>query len=225
MTSYVGSLHSQYPYSAVCEVVATFKDGASFQGSGVFVSANDVLTASHMLWQTDHGGAATSVTVYAGRDGASLPFGAHSAAQWNYYQINDHLDQISHSDAQFDVGIISLATNDRLGAQTGTFGMDPNAHSGNYILTGYPTGPDRMTNDSGYVKEDANYFTFDYQDFSSHPGSSGGPLWYLGAAGPYVVGVCSGGIMGGEWPMTAWAADISKTYAQLQAWIHQDGVW
>src|SRR5262249_59384821 len=86
MTSYVGSLHNQYPYTAVCEVVATFKDGASLQGSGVFVSANDVLTASHMLWQTDHGGAATSVTVYAGRDGASFPFGGHKSAGIHYYQ-------------------------------------------------------------------------------------------------------------------------------------------
>ena len=143
------------------------------------MSPNDVLTASHMLWQTDHGGAATSVTVYAGADGGAYPFGAEAAAQWNYYQINDHDNLISQSDAQYDVGIISLSTTE--GYQTGWFGMDPNLSSGWYNLTGYPDiydvgGQDKMTNDWGYVQEDPNYWTFNYVDISSNPGNSGGPL-------------------------------------------------
>jgi len=214
--SYVNEASNQYPLSAVCEVVATFSDGYSEQGSGVMVSANDVLTASHMLWQTDHGGAATSVTVYAGRDGGSTPFGAEQASQWFYYEINDHNNLISHSDSQYDVGIISLAT--REGDQTGWFGMDPNAHSGDYHLTGYPAiyGPDRMCDDFGYAKEDPTYFTFNYVGLESNPGNSGGPLWYQGADGPYVVGVCS---------TTTWAADIYKTYDDLLSWIRADGIW
>ena len=75
MTDHLNAASSHYPYTAVVEVVATFKDGTSEQGSGVMVSPNDVLTASHMLWDVDHGGAATSVTIYAGRDGGSTPFG------------------------------------------------------------------------------------------------------------------------------------------------------
>jgi V8-like Glu-specific endopeptidase len=219
MTYYVGADSSSYPYSAVCEVVATFADGTSERGSGVFVSANDVLTASHMLWQTDHGGAATSVTVYPGTDGGATPFGAEAAAQWSYYQVNDHDNLLSQSDAQYDVGIISLATQE--GYQTGWFGMDPNLSSGWYNLTGYPAAYDvggqaMMTNDWGYVQEDPNYWTFNYVDISSNPGNSGGPLWYQGADGPYVVGVCS---------TTSWAADIYNTYDQLLGWIQQDGIW
>jgi V8-like Glu-specific endopeptidase len=217
MTDHLNAASSHYPYTAVVEVVATFKDGTTEQGSGVMVSANDVLTASHMLWQTDHGGAATSVTIYAGRDGGSTPFGAENASQWFYYQVNDHASSISHSDSQYDVGIISLPT--REGDQTGWFGMDPNGESGNYHLTGYPAvyGPDRMTDDFGAANRDGTYFTFDYtKDLESNPGNSGGPLWYQGANGPYVVGVCS---------TTSWAADIYKTYDQLLSWIHQDGIW
>src|SRR5262249_49066706 len=105
MTDNLNAASAQYPYTAVCEVVSTFSDGTVEQGSGVFVSANDVLTASHMLWQTDHGGAAVSVTVYPGTDGGSQPFGAESGAQWHYYEINDHNNQISQSDSQYDVGL------------------------------------------------------------------------------------------------------------------------
>ena len=71
----VGAQHFSYPFSAVCEVVASFPDGVSLQGSGVMVSANDVLTASHVIYSKAHGGAATSVVVYPGSDGASHPFG------------------------------------------------------------------------------------------------------------------------------------------------------
>jgi V8-like Glu-specific endopeptidase len=213
-TNHLNADSTHYPYTAVCEVVATFSDGTTEQGSGCFVSANDVLTASHMLWQTDHGGAATSVTVYPGADGGSHPFGAESGVQWHYYQVNDHNDQLYQSDSQYDTGLISLGVNE--GNQTGWFGMDPNAWSGNYHLTGYPAiyGPDRMCDDYGYANHDANYMTYDYQSIESNPGNSGGPLWYQGADGnPYVVGVCS---------TTAWAADIYQTYDQLLAWIHSD---
>jgi hypothetical protein len=99
--------------------------------------------------------------------------------------------------------------------------MDPNLSSGWYNLTGYPAAYDvggqaMMTNDWGYVQEDPNYWTFNYVDISSNPGNSGGPLWYQGADGPYVVGVCS---------TTSWAADIYNTYDQLLGWIQQDGIW
>src|SRR5262245_41322447 len=216
MTDHLNATSNNYPDTAVCEVVATFSDGYSSQGSGVMVSANDVLTAAHMLWSADHGGAATSVTIYAGRDGGSTPFGAEQASQWFFYEWDTlgagekpgHDGLLYESESQWDVGIISLAT--REGDQTGWFGMDPNGRSGDYHLTGYPAiyGPNRMCDDYGYVKENATYWTFDYVGIESNPGNSGGPLWYQGADGPYVVGVHSAhGV----------AADIYNTYDQLLA--------
>ena len=214
MTDHLNAESANYPYTAVCEVVSTFADGAVEQGSGVFVSANDVLTASHMLWQTDHGGAAVSVTVYPGADGGSLPFGAESAVQWHYYEIDDSGGQTTQFMSQYDVGVISLSVNE--GYQTGWFGMDPNAWAGDYHLTGYPAiyRPDRMCDDFGYADHDASYWTFNYSSIESNPGNSGGPLWYEGADGfPYVVGVAS---------TTSWAADIYNTYDQLLAWVQND---
>src|SRR5262249_2602284 len=134
----------RYPYSAVCEVFATFSDGFVGQGSGVLVSANDVLTASHVLWQTDHGGAATSVTVYPGENGSFPPYGAQQAKHWYYYQIGDSGNSEKAQAAQYDVGIVSLGT--RVGDHTGWFGMDPITplEPMDLHLTGYPIkyGPD-----------------------------------------------------------------------------------
>jgi hypothetical protein len=169
-----------------------------------------------MLYQTDHGGAAVSVEVMPATNGGATPFGIENGVEWHYYQINDHNGQISHWDAQWDVGLIALGTNE--GNQTGWFGMDPYAESGTYSLTGYPAiyrinGQPMMTDDSGQANADGYYWTYDYAGIQSNPGNSGGPLWYQGADGPYVVGVCS---------TTSWAADLYQTRNDLMSWINSD---
>ena len=75
MTYVVGDQNDNYPYSSVVLVQTTFSDGSSWNGSGVMVGPNDVLTAAHMLWHAD-AGYATSVTVTPGYDDGSAPFGS-----------------------------------------------------------------------------------------------------------------------------------------------------
>src|SRR5215470_4568870 len=195
MTSYVGNASANmYPDRAVCEVFAHFTDGTWEQGTGVFVSANDVLTASHMLWQVDHGGEADRVTVIPGANGSYQPYGQFEAAHWYNYQVADGNDQITRQQSQYDVGIVSLGT--REGDVVGWFGMDSNAHSGDYNLTGYPAkyGPNLMTNDFGHANTDGTYRVFDYTSIETNPGNSGGPLWYMGANGPMCVGIASSSV-------------------------------
>jgi V8-like Glu-specific endopeptidase len=179
------------------------------------VGLNDVLTASHLLYRIQDGGAASSVTIYPGTDNGTVPFGPFFAAEWSYYPIDLNGDGlVSKDESQLDVGIIGFSTS--IGSQTGWFGIDPFGTSGFYNLTGYPgvySGPygPRMTNDYGYVTEDASYFLFNYVDIESNQGNSGGPLWYQGAGGPYVVGVASTG---------SWAADVALNFAPIMSWIY-----
>ena len=70
-----------------------------------------------------------------------------------------------------------------------------------------------MTNDFGQANANGTWSVYDYVSITSVPGNSGGPLWYQSASGPYVVGICSTGL---------WAADITLTFSQLQAWISGD---
>ena len=80
-----------------------------------------------------------------------------------------------------------------LGNETGWMGLDPAFESGYVNVTGYPGQfGSNMTNDTGYVQDDAVDWFTGTSNLEIHPGNSGGPLWYLGDDGvPYVVGVVS----------------------------------
>jgi len=111
-----------YPYTAICYVVATFPDGQSFRGTGVMVGPNDVLTAGQMLWDKEHGGAASSVTVTPGYNNGVAPFGTYQGALLSYYPVDqDGNGIVNRDEVQFDVGIIGLSTN--VEGQTGSFGI------------------------------------------------------------------------------------------------------
>ena len=146
-----------YPYTAICYVVATFPDGHSIRGTGAMVGPNDVLTAGQMLWDTEHGGAAVSVTVTPGYNDGVAPFGTFQGALISYFPIDqDGNGIVNHDEVQWDVGIIGLSKN--VGGQTGSFGIKthpltgPNSEPESLILTGYPASLDgdhgpRMMND------------------------------------------------------------------------------
>ncbi|GHD39036.1 hypothetical protein GCM10017083_00450 [Thalassobaculum fulvum] len=213
MTSYVGSSNTTYPYRAVVYVTATFSNGATYTGSGAMVGPNDVLTASHVIYDGTLG-AATSITVYAGRDGSSAPYGGVAGRRFNYFQVdNDGDGLLSKSESQSDVAIIGLGS--RLGDSTGWFGLNASRSSGYYNLTGYPgvyadsSGP-RMTNDYGYATANSFYSVFDYSSIESNPGNSGGPLWGYVAGLPYVYGVAS---------TSGWAGSVGYQYSTITGWI------
>ena len=217
MTTFVGSQHDENPYSAVVYIEATFSSGATYTGSGVMVGVNDVLTAAHVIFSEQDGGAATSITVFPGYNNGDAPFGEYRAAGFNYFEIDlDGDGLLSRFDSQTDVGIIGLST--ALGNQTGWFSITTNATAGSYNLTGYPGvyegafGP-RMTNDFGAVTVDPNYWVFNYTNIESNSGNSGGPLWFQGSSGPEVIGLASTG---------GWAVDLTYTYDEITTWITEN---
>lgn len=72
MTTFVADESTNFPYSAVTYVEATFPDGTRVSGSGAVVGINDVLTAAHVVYSPENGGMAEQVTVYPGHDGQSI---------------------------------------------------------------------------------------------------------------------------------------------------------
>jgi Ca2+-binding RTX toxin-like protein len=213
MTSYVGSYNNTYPYRAVVYVTATFSNGETVTGSGAMVGPNDVLTSSQLVYDSDLG-LATTVTVHAGRDGASAPYGGVTAERVNYQVVDSDGDgQIARTEASDDVAILGLGS--RLGDSTGTFYLGSSYTGGSYHLTGYPTayadssGP-RMTDDYGSVSAYSDG-VYNFQTLEAGSGTEGGPLW-SNYFGDYVlVGVASN---------SEWAATVASNYSTIAGWIN-----
>jgi V8-like Glu-specific endopeptidase len=221
---------AQYPWQSVVFITSTFPDGTDATGSGAMVGPNDVLTAGHVVYSDENGGAATEVTVTPAFDPDPLetPFGTVDASSWNYFpdfELGADGPSILPGDdsattlggTELDVALLDLDV--PLGNATGWMGLDPTFESGYVNVTGYPGYyGSNMTNDTGYVQDDAVDWFTDTSSLETHPGNSGGPLWYLGDDGmPYVVGVVS---------TVAAAHDIAAEYDTVFGWINSndDGV-
>ncbi|TXM65504.1 DUF4214 domain-containing protein [Methylobacterium sp. WL69] len=212
MTILVGGASTTSPFRAVAFITATFADGYTQTASGAVVGVNDVLTASHVVWNAARG-TATKVTVAPGYDNGASPFGTYEAKLLNYYLWDANRDGlVSTTEADEDVAILGFT--ERLSDRTGSFGLDPAYASGDVHVTGYPgkyrgTKGIQLTDDTGSGYERDGVFHFN-ADVEANPGNSGGPVWYQGASGPTLVGVVSTAIF---------AADVSGHWGQLQTWM------
>ena len=57
------SARTTFPYSAITYVVVEWPNGSRTAGSGVVVGLNDVLTAMHVVFNSDRGGWASDVPI------------------------------------------------------------------------------------------------------------------------------------------------------------------
>jgi V8-like Glu-specific endopeptidase len=212
MTTFVDSANTTYPFRAVALITATFGDGYTQTGSGAVVGANDILTASHMVWSAARG-TATKVTVAPGYNNGASPFGSYDAKLLNYYLWDTNRDGlVATTEGDEDIAILGFS--ERLIDKTGSFSIDPGYLNGDVHVTGYPgkyRGANglRLTDDTGSGYERDGLFRFN-ADVEVNPGNSGGPVWYQGVASPYIVGVVSTAIF---------AADLSTHWQQIQSWI------
>ena len=211
-----------YPFDTVVYIESTYPDGAVFTGSGVLVGPNDVLTASHVVYNGSHGGAATSVKVIPAYDPSPLetPYGTLFASYFNYYVGFDPDNDgflisgdggAGLAGSEIDLALIGLNT--AIGDRTGWMGIDPYFSSGVVNITGYPgIYGDNPMNDSGFISEDPIDFIYNYGGIEIHPGNSGGPVWhYLSNGFPYVVSVVS---------TSSWGAQLGgSNYSVVQDWI------
>ncbi len=201
------------------------------RGSGVIIGPHTILTAAHVVWDSDTGTDASSILAFPGYNGSGDPLytgTAPVAGSWrlHYNQIVDTGDQISPSQSQLDFAVLDYA-----GTFPTWFQMAPNFGGGTVRIDGYPVVTSvfssssinwQQVNRSGTVQADPTYSVLDNLSLSPIPGDSGGPLWYNAGTGASpqntVVGLVSTGGFSGGYSVQLTQADIN----QINSWIAQD---
>ena len=132
---------SSFPYSAIVYIRDTL-GGQNFQASGVLLSPDEVLTASHVVY-SQSAGTATNIVVTPGYDAGSSPFGSAFANYVHTVGISDSNGLLSFADSQYDYAVIHLS---HPIASAGTMGLLANFGGGAVHATGYPASSGgRMT--------------------------------------------------------------------------------
>lgn len=178
---------SAYPYDTVVRITDQI-GGTIYQASGVLIAPNEVLTASHVVWQQGIG-TATNIVVAPAYVSGNTPYGTAQGVSFHYNAVNDTNDIIPLADSQSDFAVIHLATS----FSVGTMALGANYPGGSVQVTGYPASSlGVMVDSTQIVTQDPIYSLLDGIDIGA--GSSGGPVWITGANGqPTVVGLVSSG--------------------------------
>ncbi len=204
---------TQYPYDTVV-FVSVVIGGQAFRGSGVLIGNDEVLTASHVVYDSNYGVASNIVVTPAYNDGYA-PYGSATGTVVHYNTISDPGDQISLYDSQYDYAVIHLSNPF---TSLGTMGISSNQGSGYANVTGYPASAgSSQTSLNEYI---AKYPGYDlYSGLSIGAGSSGGPVWRYGANGaPYVIGVVSS-----ESSSNGYFTQITNdAFDTIASWVQQD---
>lgn len=200
---------SLYPYSAVVSIKVTYANDAFAIGSGAVVNRNEVLTASHVIFEAALG-EPVSVEVFPGRDGDYMPFGSYKAIDWGVIPIDLDGDGGGELyESRTDIALLKIDGN--IGDKTGWFGIDPGLTSGLSYVTGYPAsyGGDIMVDATGSSVYNEMTGVYD-KDHDTSPGFSGGPVWYMGLDNvPYIVGVNS---------THYWATPVGTNWDTIMGW-------
>jgi V8-like Glu-specific endopeptidase len=204
---------STYPYDAIVMITDDI-NGESWQGSGVLISPDEVLTASHLVF-IQGGATATHIVVTPAYNGGISPYGSASGTTIHYNQVEDAGESLTNQQSQYDYAVIHLA---QPIAAVGTMGLQANFSGGTVNVSGYPAsaGGTQITS-AQVVTANPDYTLLDGTSLGS--GSSGGPVWVDGKNGPQVVGLISSQSSDsvGYNSMITTAA-----YNQIEQWVADD---
>lgn len=191
-----------YPLSAVVYVEATW-GLQTFTGSGVIVGQNDVLTASHVVFNQNLGGFADEVLIFPSYDPDASDNVAYSYRYGQYFPGFDpdgdgrlfpgDFNSTSLGESELDIAL--LATSEPIGDIYGSFEIDYDFFGGQAAVAGYPGAFGRQpTLDTGFVGLDRIDSVLRIDNLEVNPGNSGGPIFTVSDGGAQVAGVVSTGI-------------------------------
>ena len=196
------------PFNAIVRITETI-DGQQYQGSGVLVSPDEVLTAGHLASSS-----ATNISVEEGtHDSEGLYSGAvtHTGAP----VIDIHTLPLDGVATDYALIHLSMPV---MGASTMQVVAGPLSECAH--ITGFPeTASGAMVDDVQAIIAHDNIYYVDPQGDLLSPGISGSPVWTFDPNGqPDVTGIMS-------------SADACRNYAaqfsqvtsdKINAWIRQD---
>ena len=208
-----------YPGKATVYIEARWGDTVA-SGSGAIIGKNDVLTASHVIYDPIRG-YPDSIRVYPSYNPQERYwFGAkyYSPSLTSYFTDFDpdgdgylwYGDNRVNSQAHSEKDIALLSFNESIGDLYGWFGWLPDFSKGTISKLGYPGVYDsNLVHDSGIASYDPVDNVIAYgNNIEVNPGDSGGPLYgyFFGEEYPRVLGVVSTG---------AWGTGIKAHYEFL----------
>lgn len=203
------------PFNAIVRITEIF-DGQTWQGSGVLVSPDEVLTAGHVAYRTGSAAPADIQISESATNSTAMVAGA--VAHTGPVVVN--YPTLNLSDVADDYALIHLSM-PIVGAATMrvvTGGSSETAH-----IDGFPVADGAtMVGDTQTVSAMPGFAGVYHMASDSgllSPGISGAPVWMMDANGqPDVIGVMSAENSAGNY-----AVQFSQVEAdQINAWIAQD---
>lgn len=190
----------KYPARAVVYIEASWGK-ATYTGSGFLIGRNDVVTASHVVYNASLGGKPSSIKIYPSYNPGKTDNTYYGVAKAQFFTnfdpdadgklISGDFYRNTQSGSEIDAALLTLS--DPIGDTYGFLGVDWNFAGGNVSVLGFPAKYGRTeTYDSGSVRKspiDSVYYV--NADLEINPGNSGGPIFYDHGNGPLAVGIVS----------------------------------
>lgn len=171
------------PFKKIAYMEMIWPDGYAARATGFMVGNSSVATAGHAVYNKDHGGFASSITVWPGKNEGKTPYGSATATKITIPKV-----YFTDQDARYDAAVFKI--NKALGKKTGYFGLrrQNEAFTNEVYVTGYPG------NRAGQMwkMKDVPRVTTKYRltyNIDTTAGQSGSPIYRIYNGKWYAIGI------------------------------------